>query len=452
MADASTQQQLQALANLLLLQQRLREAQNEAELGFILVNDTQSLINYRSALLWLSSSGSANRGEISNVSGAVEHDAHSPFLQWMKQVCMEVAGLADGKSGVYSKSDMSPAIAGQWNAHGSDCLVWYPLYSGAGTELGALALWRDEPLSESEQRILSNWLSAAGYSLAALRGKAFAKPGFKWTPRKKQVAAALAVVIALLMFMPVHLSVLAQAEVVAQGPLVVRSPMDGIISSLHVRPNTVVEEGALLLKLDDTELQTRLDVAEQTLAISRAQYQQAGQSAAFDSDAKASLRVLALEGEKRQAEVDYVKSLLERSDIEAEQGGVVIMPSPDELIGKPVKTGERLMTIADPLETQLEAWLAVGDDITLLYDARIEFFPNVAPDKKFEANLRRLDYRAEQTESGELAYRIRADFHDSKTLPRIGMRGTAKLYGERVSLAYYLFRRPLATLRRWLGV
>jgi multidrug efflux pump subunit AcrA (membrane-fusion protein) len=246
--------------------------------------------------------------------------------------------------------------------------------------------------------------------------------------------------------------VLAQAEIVARDPLVVRSPMDGIISSLHVQPNTVVEEGTLLLKLDDTELQTRQDVAEQTLAISRAQYQQAGQAAAFDVNAKASLRVLALESEKRQSEVEYVNSLLERSNVEADQGGVIIMPNSDELIGKPVVTGERLMTIADPLDTQLEAWLSVGDDITLLYDTRIEFFPNVAPDKKFKGRLRRMDYRAEPTASGELAYRIRGDFEDGQILPRIGMRGTAKLYGERVSLGYYLLRRPLATIRRWLGV
>ena len=452
MADAGAKQQLQALANLLLLQQRLREAQNEAELGFILVNDTQSLIAYRSGLLWLASPGTVDRGVISNVSGAVEHDDHAPFLQWMKQLCVEVSRKSEGKFGEYRKADMPPALAEQWGTHVSEYLIWCPLYSAAKVHLGSLVLWREQALSESEQRILGNWLAAAGYSLAALRGKVFAKPAFKWTSRRRYIVAVIGLVLALLMFMPVRLSVLAQAEVVAQAPLVVRSPLDGIVSGLRVRPNAVVEEGALLLVLDDTELQTRLDVAEQTLAISQAQYRQAGQSAAFDANAKASLRVLALESEKRRAEVEYVQSLLERSEVEAERGGVVIMPNPDELVGKPVVTGERLMTIADPLDTQLEVWLSVGDDITLLYDAQIEFFPNVAPDKKFAARLRRLDYSAEATESGELAFRIRADFFDSKTLPRIGMRGTAKLYGKEVSLAYFLFRRPLATLRRWLGV
>jgi hypothetical protein len=452
MPEAGTELQLRAMANMLLLQQRLREARNASELGFILVNDSQSLLPYRSAMLWLTNEASDKKGQISNISGAVEHDQHSPFVQWMRALCLSLAADSSTSLKQLQKADVSPELAGQWDAHGDQYLIWCPLRSGSGINIGAFIMWRAEPLSEPEERILGNWLNAASYSLAALKGKPYGRLGFAWTAKRKQVAAVAAVVIFLLMFLRVELSVLAQAEIVARDPLVVRSPMDGIISSLHVRPNAPVEQGALLLKLDDTELQTRLDVAKQTLAISRAQYRQANQSAAFDANAKASLRVLALESEKRQSELEYVSSLLDRSDVEAERGGVIIMPNPDELIGKPVVTGERLMTVADPLDTQLEAWLSVGDDITLLYDARIEFFPNVAPDKKFIARLRRMDYRAEPAEAGELAYRIRGDFEEERGLPRIGMRGTAKLYGEQVSLAYYLLRRPLATMRRWLGV
>ncbi len=63
-----------------------------------------------------------------------------------------------------------------------------------------------------------------------------------------------------------------------------------------------------------------------------------------------------------------------------------------------------------------------------------------------------MDYRAEQTDAGELAFRIRGDFDESAALPRLGMRGTAKIYGERVSLGYFIFRKPMVTVRRWLGV
>ena len=38
------------------------------------------------------------------------------------------------------------------------------------------------------------------------------------------------------------------------------------------------------------------------------------------------------------------------------------------------------------------------------------------------------------------------------TLPRIGLKGSAKVYAEEVSLGYYLFRKPILFLRKTLGV
>jgi len=452
MAAGGAEQQLKALANLLLLQQRLREASTEAELSFLLANDTRTLVDYRSSVLWLASSARPGGGYIASVSGAVDHDDRSPYVQWMRALCKALNSYREPDPRAITRAEAPDGLEGQWDEHGDTLLYWCPIYSGSGYYIGALAFWRDKPVQDAQQRILKFWLAAAGYSISAIRGKAFARPKMLWTRRRKRIAAAVGISLALMMFFPVRLSVLAQAEIVARDPLVVRSPLDGIIDVIHVKPNTLVEQGDMLLSLDDTELLTRLKVAQQALSISRAQYQQAGQSASFDREAKASLRVLALEIEKREAEVEYVASLIERSKVQAEQTGVVIMPSPDELIGKPVTTGERLLTIADPGRTQLEAWLQVGDDIPLVNGAEIQFFPNVAPDKKFTASLERMDYRASSTDAGELAYRIRGTFESLETLPRIGMRGTAKLYGDRVTLGYYLFRRPLAVLRRWVGV
>lgn len=51
---------------------------------------------------------------------------------------------------------------------------------------------------------------------------------------------------------------------------------------------------------------------------------------------------------------------------------------------------------------------------------------------------------------GQLAYRLDARFDEAP--PRIGLRGTAKLFGERAPLALYLLRRPLAGLRQSVGL
>ena len=50
-----------------------------------------------------------------------------------------------------------------------------------------------------------------------------------------------------------------------------------------------------------------------------------------------------------------------------------------------------------------------------------------------------------------LAYDVSATFPPGVVQPRIGLRGSAKIYGERVPLALHLFRRPFAAARQFIG-
>jgi hypothetical protein len=50
-----------------------------------------------------------------------------------------------------------------------------------------------------------------------------------------------------------------------------------------------------------------------------------------------------------------------------------------------------------------------------------------------------------------VAYRVRGTLQ-AEDVSRLGLRGSAKIDGERVPLGYFLFRRPLLILRQWLGM
>jgi hypothetical protein len=77
---------------------------------------------------------------------------------------------------------------------------------------------------------------------------------------------------------------------------------------------------------------------------------------------------------------------------------------------------------------------------------------HVDPLSTLKAKIERARYEATPQADGTLAYVIRADLLPGQGLPRIGLRGTAKIYAQRVTLGYYLLRKPLAFLRRTLGV
>jgi hypothetical protein len=61
-----------------------------------------------------------------------------------------------------------------------------------------------------------------------------------------------------------------------------------------------------------------------------------------------------------------------------------------------------------------------------------------------------VSYDALQRPDGSYAYRVRARL-DGVTEHRVGLKGTARLSGDWVPLAYWMLRRPLALIRQTLG-
>ncbi len=253
------------------------------------------------------------------------------------------------------------------------------------------------------------------------------------------------------LWLPVTLSALAPAEVVAFQPTIIRAPLEGVVDRFEVQPNDQVKEGQVLLVLDRRAIENKLEVASKALAVAEAEYRQAAQQAVFDDKSRALLAVLKGRAEQRRADVTYNQSLLDRIRVTATRGGLALFDDPNAWIGRPVAIGERLIEIADPDQAELEIWLPVSDAITLKPGARVDFFLNVAPDAPLRASLRQASYEATQSSSGLLGYRLKAKLADGVRVPRIGLKGTAKVYGDQVTLFYYLLRRPLAAARQFVG-
>ena len=89
---------------------------------------------------------------------------------------------------------------------------------------------------------------------------------------------------------PVRLSVLAPGELVAAQPAVLRAPLDGVVAQIHVQPNQIVKQGQPLFSLDEAQIASRLQVAQQALSTAEAEYRQFAQMALGDPRPRRSWR------------------------------------------------------------------------------------------------------------------------------------------------------------------
>jgi hypothetical protein len=109
------------------------------------------------------------------------------------------------------------------------------------------------------------------------------------------------------------------------------------------------------------------------------------------------------------------------------------------------------MLLANPDQPGVLVHLPVADAIALETGATMKVFLTVKPLSPMDARVTETSYQSVLSPENVASYRLRGSFDNVEKEARIGLRGTAKVMGGWVPLGYYLFRRPLATLREWSG-
>jgi multidrug efflux pump subunit AcrA (membrane-fusion protein) len=248
------------------------------------------------------------------------------------------------------------------------------------------------------------------------------------------------------------MSTLAPAEIRASDLVIVAAPLDGVIDRFYVRPNDPVTPGQTLFSFDATVLRSRHEVARRALTQADAELLSASQAAFADPQTKARIAQLRAQMELRRAELSLARDMLDRVTVKAERAGIAVFTDANDWLGKPVAVGERVLVLADPQAPEIDIQVPVGDALVLEEGSTVELFLNVDPLHPLGARLTQASYEAALSTAGVLSYRVKAALDAGEPPPRIGLRGTAKIRGERVPLALYLFRRPLALLRQTLGI
>ncbi|MCW5300359.1 HlyD family efflux transporter periplasmic adaptor subunit [Herbaspirillum lusitanum] len=452
------------LLSLLELAQRARAAGSVNELAFLAVNDSRALAPYRQSALWFGVGG------IHTLSGVVAVESNAPYVQWLTQLCRALAEQHGSATPVnVDPAQLPTTVTAAWDEWLPQYVAWVPLRSvrGATASVDAsssagLLLAGDSALGAEQLALLAEWMdiwqhawrtspetarwSAADLPQALRNWWRVPLRSTRW--RRRAVVAAA--VLGILLF-PVHLSVLAPGELVAANPATIRAPLDGVIAEFAVRPNQTVTAGQSLFSFDQAPVASKLDVAREALATAQAEYRQAAQLVLNDPRAKAQLAGLLGRVAEKQAQAAFLEGQAQRSRVQAPQAGIALFDDPSEWIGRPVQTGERIMQIAAPNDVEIEAWVPIGDAIPLPDKAPLHLYLSAAPMTPLSGTLRYMGHRATARPDGTYAYRVRAKI-DGATAQRIGLKGTAKLVGDRVPLVYWMLRRPLASIRQFLAL
>ena len=434
---------------LLQLESQVRKAQTVKELCFLLANETRRLVDFRQACIFSINPNGRARGRVEAVSSVAVVDRNAPMINWIERVISELWDQGSLQApGTLSSTSCSTDLQRDWKSFAFPHVLWCPLIRVDQQVIGGLWLTRETPWQEGEVQLIRRFAETVAHAWQALGGT---KRRVKnWKVLKKWIWGVLVVLMAA-MWLPVRLSTLAPVEVVPRDPSVVTAPLDGVLGDILVHPNTLVQTGQTLFRYEDTKFRNQFEVAEKNLSVTWMEYRKVSQGAFTDHDTGAGMPVQASEVRLKEAERDYAWDMLQKVEVKSSRTGIVIFTDKSEWIGKPVVVGERIMEVANPKEFELKIDLPVEDAIVLREGAEVEVFLNANPLRAIPAQLIHASYHASILPTNVLAYRVEAEFTESPEDIRIGWQGTAKIYGEPVTLFFYLFRRPLGVLRQTLG-
>ena len=431
---------------------KARAADSEHALLFGVANDTFALLPYRSALVF-----TVHEGEpvLRCASGLSSVDRRSAFGSWAEQVMHEVLPrLADTCR--FTAEDVSEPLRTAWLEYWPDSVQIHPIAGTGAQVLGLVVYVTDTPwpaVSGPMLRVLHQMHGVCLQNLRAMRGPLdFLKhllDGRSLKTRKYGWRIMLTLLLVLLM--PIRQFVIAPAEIISLDSMAVTTPVDGIIAQMVARPNQPVKQGEVLIRLDDTAIRNKLESARQSLEVSRAEYLAGAHRAFVSTDKIAEAGVLKGRINERLAEVAFLQDQMRMLEIRASRDGIAVYGQENDWIGKPVSAGQRIMELADSAKMGVNAWVPVADAINMRAGERVHVLLYADPLHPLSATIEQAGYQATKSPDGVAAYRVRATLPAQEQV-RLGLRGNAKIDGDWVVLGYFIFRRPLATVRQWLGV
>ena len=436
------------IARLIGLEKKSREARTQDELNFVVVNETRQIFDFVNSYLLLKTP--TDKYHVKAVSDLATVDRTAPLVTFVENIINDQtsSNLKEIQNFEVDKISRSLKIKKPKNI--PDNILLIPIFSPQRGLQGFLITTRNEKFNDNEVELARHLSLTYGHAyntfLTDFSIKDFLKKNFTG---KRSWIIILSIIFILII--PIKITSTAPVEVVPKNPRLITAPFDGVVKNIIVNNNDKINSGDLLIQIEDTDLKNSFNLAKQSLQVAEKELLRSRQFSFSNNEEKARLAELMAQVDLKKAEVESTSERLKNSKIYSDKDGIAIVDQKNNWQGRPVSVGEKIITIANPEKVEFLIWLPVKDSLIIKENTDVKVFLDINPIKPLKGKLKRASYQSSLSPEEVLSYQISASF-EGEEIPRIGLRGTAKIYGSRVTLFYYLFRKPITFVRQLIGV
>jgi biotin carboxyl carrier protein len=435
------------LADLLQFEGDLRRQATVPELLYFIANETRRIVQHDQMFI-LRQARLGDGFTVQAISSLATVDRNTPLIQAIEH-CVQTILTPDFPATAIAFD--AAKMAGKHLAGLVDypfhAAQWQPLKSRDGSIFAGILLMRTGEFDPTELVRLDRIGESAAHSWLALTAN---RPVSRIARIGKRERKSLVILGAGIALFPVQMTALAPVEVVAARPFVISAPFSGVISSIDVLPNARVRKGQLLMRFDDIKFRNEQSLAQQKAEVAAARVARSTSAAFAKSEEGHDIGINQAEVQMASADVAYAQDMMAKTQIRAPRDGIVIYTDRKDWEGRAVNVGDPIMQVADPANVSLRIDLPARAQMSLEKGSDVKVWLDSQPFWAIDATLQTASYQARQMPDNILAFALTAK--PVSEVPRIGSRGTAKVYGHWAPLAYSLLKRPISSFRQYFGI
>jgi Barrel-sandwich domain of CusB or HlyD membrane-fusion len=250
---------------------------------------------------------------------------------------------------------------------------------------------------------------------------------------------------ALLLLLPFRYRVSATVELQPVTRRFVSVPFDGPLLNAAVKTGDIVKAGDLLAAISPREID--FELAGQMALAGQAEQERKTMMSKHDF---AGRELAELEVERLRQKTELLQYQREHLEVRSPIDGVIVSGDLSQSEGMMMTRGKTLMEIAPLGKMYAEVSIPESDIAEVREGMPVSYSLNAYPGLNLTGDIVRIHPSAELREH-ENVFIALVELNDSEGLFRPGMRGRAKIIGDRHPLAWNLFHRAYFALCQWIG-